>query len=134
MTDRDKNLPIESHDDAILRMLSGATFGKGVKITLPSGAVLSGDEAAAFSAAFELSSHEADPAPAGTPPLKGGSYQADCVDNPLSSVYDDWTGDPQVDRARLVSRAMVAAQALHERERRQSTLWCRLKAWWQSRG
>lgn len=39
-------------DDALLRMLAGATFSPNTKVTLPSETQISGQEAQAFTAAF----------------------------------------------------------------------------------
>lgn len=47
------DLPIESNDDAALRMFGGATFGPGAKLILPSGEELRGDEANVFVALFD---------------------------------------------------------------------------------
>lgn len=36
--------------------------------------------------------------------------------SPLSSRYDDWTGDPEADRAALVARAMATGQPTRQRK------------------
>jgi hypothetical protein len=51
----DVQLPIESNDDFVLAMFRGCTFGPGFTLTLPSGRQLTGDEAQAFTSAFEPS-------------------------------------------------------------------------------
>ena len=53
-------LPTESNDDLVLKMLSGATFGPDTKLVLPSGRVLSGNEAQAFTSAFSSEDHTSD--------------------------------------------------------------------------
>lgn len=139
------NLPIENNDDQVLGMLSGANFGPNAKIILPSGAELTGDEAAAFTAAFgkacrpvspegdarvNESRGEADefsqivsgsrtrPGKETVFPEKIRSNQMVDPDNPLSSVNDDWTGDPQVDLVRLVAHAHLAAEQSLAKPRR----------------
>ena len=80
---------VDSQDDAALRMFGGATFTGDAKLILPSGKVLGADEAQAMTSLFG-----------------GDSYVRPFDDdNPLSSANDDWTGNPEVDRARLVARA-----------------------------
>lgn len=44
--------PITSGDDAVLRMLAGASFGPNASLTLPSGATLDADEAQALTGAY----------------------------------------------------------------------------------
>ncbi len=55
------SFPIESGDDAVLRMLAGASFGPDARLTLPSGTELTGDEAQVFTSAF--GEHEQEQAP-----------------------------------------------------------------------
>lgn len=47
-----EGLPIESADDGVLSMFSGASFGPEGVLRLPSGRILVGDEGQAFVSAF----------------------------------------------------------------------------------
>lgn len=111
------NLPVESNDDAVLRMLGGANFASGSRVVLPSGREISGDEAQAFTAVFQEDNRDSN------------SRSADDTDNPLSSVNDKWTDDPEVNRAMLVARARHAAIWYdHKRDqpRQKPSFWQRL--------
>ncbi len=52
------DLPIETPDEAFLRAMSGASFGKNSKVVLPSGAEITGEEVQVFSSAFAKREHE----------------------------------------------------------------------------
>lgn len=99
-------LPIESPDDAILNMLGGANFGPDAKLILPSGLVLDGREAQVFTSLFAAESSPPDM------PTKESELEEVIPlryeDDPLSSEFDDWTGDPMIDSRRLVQRACDA--------------------------
>jgi hypothetical protein len=97
-------VPIESADDAVLRMLGGAEFGPNAKLILPSGRSLDAKEAQAFTAAFGQ---------------QASQEQATQADNPLSSKNDKGTGDEVQDRRNLVERAKNAlADSQHQFEQR----------------
>lgn len=124
------NLPIESNDDALLRALSGANFGPNARIILPSGKEIDGREAQAFASAF---SHD-DQAPEDE--CLGRHTHDRYVDpaNPLSSVNDDWTGDPETDRARLAARAYDSIYGYGKQKRVKNrgklSFWRRLLSNW----
>jgi hypothetical protein len=107
-------IPVESSDDAILEMLSGAIFGPDTKLTLPSEIELDGREAQAFTSLFA-----AETSPVNVPNrepkpevLRTLKYE----DNPLSSEFDDWTDDPIVNSQRLVQRAYDAINRATDQE------------------
>lgn len=99
------DLPIESNDDAVLRMLGGATFGPNARLILPSGTELSGAEAQAFTGAFAGDTGDVSGAENS---MMGGDRQEEISADPLSSRHDAWTGDPKTDRQNLVARALRA--------------------------
>lgn len=105
------DLPIETPDDAALRMLQGASFGKDAKLILPSGKQLSSEEAQAFTGAFAEGD---DSKRRGA--RKPRRIPVDDIDNPLSSANDVNTGDGMLDLAILVGRANTAVrQTPHRR-------------------
>ena len=113
------SFPIESADDAVLKMFKGATFEPGFRLILPSGRELNGNEAQAFTSVFadddnlgtDVSEEQVEDSYQEAPiPV----YDDDVAynDNPLSSRFDQWSGDPAVDTARLAKRAMDAMNRL----------------------
>jgi hypothetical protein len=122
----DAGLPIESADDAMLRMLGGASFGPGTKVVLPSGRTLSSGEAQAFSSAFASGGPQDRPvkhtprdADYDTPGAHLTPYD---YDNPLAAANDRWTGDPEIDLAALIGRAYDADRLESHRRAIRSTL------------
>jgi hypothetical protein len=123
---REYILPIESEDDAALRMFGGATFSGDAKIILPSGRVLGADEAQAFTSAYDDQQSHAAAIAYRREELKRlaemdkrrderrderrGVNHLNDPDNPLSSANDNWTGDPKIDRPLFVQHAL---EALH---------------------
>jgi len=118
-------LPIENPDDAALRMLGGAQFSPDGKLVLPSGRVLIGPEAQAACAVFSCARlHPHSPV---------AEYGEIDPTNPLSSANDHWTGDPAVDRAALVARALQAllpkAPPVPDWNQPTHTIWSRIQHW-----
>ena len=146
----ENNIPIESNDDAVLRMLAGANFGPNAKITLPSGTTLNGSEAQVFTGMYREENPESNEPtddddrqmfkmlrgaqfgpharlilPTGRE-LNGEEANAgiDAVSeidedvSYLDSRYDKWTGDPEIDRARLVARALAQNDRVEKASRR----------------
>jgi len=99
-------LPVESNDDAVLKMLSGAQFGPNAKIVLPSGKQLSGDEAQAFTSAF---SDDRTESASDRVPDEEDTHPSS-PDNRPHYPQDMMTGfgDPAEDSRRLVARAKQA--------------------------
>lgn len=106
--------PEDSADDMVLRMLGGAIFAPGSSIILPSGEKLGSDEAQAFTAAFadnerlDSFSGRRDDKKAPENNASAPSENPWHEDNPLSSKFDQWTDDPQLNVALLIGRAMEA--------------------------
>ena|GEM_PF-5746916 len=88
--DKDHPLPMESADDRVLRMLGDAEIAADATIVLPSGRVLSGDEAQVFSAAF----HRGQPG-FGPEDDPYDDLDKEVVEHGASSSL---TGDPLLDR------------------------------------
>lgn len=105
-------LPVESNDDAVLRMLSGASFGPNTKITLPSGKQLDGDEAGVFSSLMS---------PEEIMQRESRRLRKPGFTGPLVSMNDDWDGDLVIDGQTLEQPAIAAVQQPATRRRR----------WWQ---
>ncbi len=117
------SLPIESHDDRLLRALAGASFPPDARVTLPSGAVVSGHEVETFSAALASGEQSngrlerLDDTSTQGPELprvepNEPTDRSEPGSDPLASENDRWTGDPAVDRNNLVVRAIAA---LHQK-------------------
>lgn len=109
----DSNLPVENPDDAVLRMLQGASFGKDSKLILPSGKELTSDEAQAFTGAF--ADEDTCTIRHYSPRRQHG--HVDNIDNPLSSANDVHTGDGMLDLAHLIGRANMAVRQTPRRSR-----------------
>ena len=161
------SFPVESDDDALLKMLAGANFGPNTKIVLPSGTEISGDEAQVFTSLHDEGNTQTDRKPdahddaAAVRMLSGAHFGPDShlvlptgkkitgeeaqslidarnVDDPyedislLDPLYDQWTGDYEIDRAHLVARALaqndrVANRAANKSKKRFSNLFRRNK-------
>lgn len=124
--DDNHGVPIESNDDALLRMLGGAIFAPGAKMTLPSGKELVGDEAQVFVSAFddqertEAKRYEStlindNETVAREPSIEDG-------DNPLDSRFDNWGDDQIADLALLVQRAKMAVEMNENKPTRKKSI------------
>lgn len=118
-------LPTETDDDAILRMLAGANFAPGARVTLPTGREMSGDELTVATSAFPdgetaVGSGLDEPQPyvdLRKPVAASHHRVAGENDNPLDSRFDDWTGDPNTDIVRLVARALSTTGKQNKKKR-----------------
>lgn len=95
------NLPIESPDDAVLRMIGSAVFEPNANITLPSGYVMTNDETRVFTSLF---AEETEPVLVEATRILNDEV-SNYTNSPHTPINDGWTGNPELDRRIFFQRA-----------------------------